>query len=375
MMKIAIVVPFIPKIEGNRMAFLIARELAINNETIVFAHSTLKSLRNEIEVLLGASHFRSLNFIDHGKYGLKFALNYQLLRKKSRELAAFIIESGNFDHVILIANESHWLPYYLKKNSKMKVHLLLMELHDHGMISLQRGNLKLAMARNFLTSPLYGLFKIFERQRFAMFDTVFANSTWTKTIFEYLYGIRIRDIVFATDLQLFSPSDHSHVSERFIVVPTASLKSDPSGQEIVKRLVKDGIPIRTYGSYKIPGVNNLGFLSDTEMVRLLTSASATLFLFNYEALGLIPFESLACGTPVITYDKQGPSLELRSNPNVYFIGSYEGLRDLCSRLLSEDKGEPVIKACRDSVMRYGSEEVVKRLEKQLLSIQESFSNS
>ena len=360
-MKIAVVVPFIPKIEGNRTAFLIARTLARNNETTVFAHTTAETLIPEIRKLCGNAQFETIKVSDDGRFGFLFALNYQFLRGRSRQLSSFMKKHGEFNHIILIANETHWLPQYFKDGHKTKFSLLLMELHDRGMISLQQSNVAMAKIRNLLISPLYGFFKLFERNRFLTFDNIFANSTWTKTIFEYLYGIPIEDIIFTIDFDLFRPAKTSLESEKFIAVPTASLRFDPEGLKILKKLQEDHIPLKTYGSFRIPGFDNLGYIDDEEMVKILGGASATLFLFNYEALGLIPFESLACGTPVITYNKQGPSLELRSNPNVHFIDSYIKLRDLCKSYINETKTDDVVQQCRKSVIQYSAENVVDNL--------------
>ena len=360
-MKIAVVVPFIPKIEGNRMAFLIARALARSNETTVFAHTTIKTLIPEVRKLCGSANFETLNIRSDGRFGILFALKYQFLRRSSRQLSDFIKKYGAFDHIMIIANEGHWLPQYLRDRRDTKFSLLLMELHDRGMISLQHGSVRKAVIRNLLISPLYGLFKLFERDRFLAFDMIFANSTWTKTIFEYLYGIAIEDTVFAIDFDLFRPVGTPQESHKFIAVPTASIKSDPEGLKILKKLQEDGIPLKTYGSFHVPGIDNLGYLDDEEMVKVLGAASATLFLFNYEALGLIPFESLACGTPVITYDRQGPSLEFRSNPYVHFIDSYVELSELCRQYISSEKTNEGIQQCRNSVVKYSAENVVNNL--------------
>ncbi len=375
-MKIAIIIPYIKKIEGNRMAFLIARELAKTNDVYVFAHTVVKSIVPEIIKLCGRAHFNNLRSIDVGKYGIFFALNYQFLRGKSRQLARFIINTDKFDHLIVISNEGHWLPGYMRNRTNTKFHLLLMELHDHGIISLQMGELNTAIVRTVILSPFYGVLKIFERKRLSEFNTIFTNSNWTKAVFEYLYGMSVADVIYAIDLELFKPSgEMSDVEERYIAVPSASLAKDYRGQKLIKMLADDGIPVKLYGSFKMPGLENLGYISDEEMVDILSGASATLFLFNYEALGLIPFESLACGTPVITYYKEGPFLELKDNPNVKFIYSYEELKKLCLKFLSTQKDWQIRKSCRDSVVNHDSTFVAQKLIQDLDKSYPSESNS
>ncbi len=42
-------------------------------------------------------------------------------------------------------------------------------------------------------------------------------------------------------------------------------------------------------------------------MHLYADALFTLFPFSHEPFGYVPLESMACGTPVVTYDWQGPS--------------------------------------------------------------------
>jgi glycosyltransferase involved in cell wall biosynthesis len=43
-----------------------------------------------------------------------------------------------------------------------------------------------------------------------------------------------------------------------------------------------------------------------------SNALFTLFTFTHEPFGYVPIESMACGTPVLTYNLQGPSEYLTS---------------------------------------------------------------
>ncbi|MFP3288078.1 MAG: glycosyltransferase, partial [Acidilobus sp.] len=49
-----------------------------------------------------------------------------------------------------------------------------------------------------------------------------------------------------------------------------------------------------------------GRVSDEELVELYSNALFTLFPFTHEPFGYVPVESMACGTPVLTYAAQGP---------------------------------------------------------------------
>jgi glycosyltransferase involved in cell wall biosynthesis len=77
-----------------------------------------------------------------------------------------------------------------------------------------------------------------------------------------------------------------------------------------------GVKIKAFGSKtrSIPedllrhsDVEFLGRVNTDELVDLYANALFTLFPFTHEPFGYVPLESMACGTPALTYDIQGPS--------------------------------------------------------------------
>ena len=80
-------------------------------------------------------------------------------------------------------------------------------------------------------------------------------------------------------------------------------------------LADAGIPIVGFGSkfkdlprrlLEHPRVRVLGRVSDSQLVELYSHAKFLIFPFSAEPFGYVPIESMACGTPVLTYDRQGP---------------------------------------------------------------------
>jgi Glycosyl transferases group 1 len=86
----------------------------------------------------------------------------------------------------------------------------------------------------------------------------------------------------------------------------------------LRELAQTGLPIKVFGmksrgwikgsrvEAERPNIELLGAVSHDELRELYTNALFTAFPFTEEPFGLIPIESMACGTPVLTYDKQGP---------------------------------------------------------------------
>ena len=55
-----------------------------------------------------------------------------------------------------------------------------------------------------------------------------------------------------------------------------------------------------------PNVEMCGYVSHERLCELYSNALFTAFPFTDESFGRVPLESMACGTPVLTYASQGP---------------------------------------------------------------------
>ncbi|WP_054857872.1 glycosyltransferase [Vulcanisaeta sp. JCM 16159] len=55
------------------------------------------------------------------------------------------------------------------------------------------------------------------------------------------------------------------------------------------------------------------------MVKLYANAKFTVFPFIHEPFGYVPVESMACGTPVLTYGKQGPGETVINNETGWLV--------------------------------------------------------
>lgn len=361
-MKIAIVVPDIFRMHGNRAALSIANSLSGNDRVDLYIHSINADLEEEVREKIGKSNLIVQRKVEKGSYGILFALKFQVMRGIDRSLSRAIIQEAAkepYDFILVISNEGKSLAQFLKNNKTTKdtpIGIVVMELHDHGFHLYHERSLP--WLRMFLW-PLYPIVHIFERMRYGTFDVIFSNSQWTAEIFEYLYGLKNSMSIPIVDDRFFSRHEVGIPEKPYIAFPTVSITGNY--RAIAKRLYDDGVNIITYGPTNIEGIPGKGFISDDEMVTFLSKASATLFLFNYEALGMIPLESLASGTPVITLPKQGPHAELRDNQNVFFTNSYEEIRRVCKDLLLTAKSKEISDKCRDSVMNYSSDKVAESL--------------
>jgi glycosyltransferase involved in cell wall biosynthesis len=62
-------------------------------------------------------------------------------------------------------------------------------------------------------------------------------------------------------------------------------------------------------------------VSREELLSLYSNALFTAFPFTNEPFGSVPLESISCGTPVLTYNKQGPSETLVNGETGWLVNS------------------------------------------------------
>ena len=364
-LSVAIVVPWLPGaggVAGHRTSIDYARELASRGLRVDFVTGRIfRGLTRAVGEALGNARFHYLKEIRAGEASIPRYARHQYSRILDRQLAKAIAKlhsSEPIDFVLVAATEGHWLPAYLRAyvpGPRPLTSVCVTELVEHPFWLGYERNWTLA---RLLLSPLYPAFHAFEAQRLQRFDLVFSNSSWTSALLDYFYGIRESPTLGMVGRSFFEAKLNSSGSS-YIAVPTASL--DAAGRQLIERVHQSHPNLRTYGRRSIPGIPHAGFLSESDMISFLAGAAATLFVFDYEALGLIPLESLAVGTPVVTIPKQGPYAVLANNPNVRFGCTAEQLAAACSDLERSGQGAERRLECRNSVSNFHPDHAVDAL--------------
>jgi glycosyltransferase involved in cell wall biosynthesis len=141
-------------------------------------------------------------------------------------------------------------------------------------------------------------------------DRVVANSSYCRSLYQNV-GITVDDIIPSPlDLELFRPTTSS--PSRDYVISYLGKETDT---RVLREVASNGLRLKIFGA-KLndvpkalsinPNIEILGQVEDGELADLYSNALFTIFPFFHEDFGYIPVESMACGTPVLTYGTQGP---------------------------------------------------------------------
>jgi hypothetical protein len=364
-LRIGFVVPWIHGIGANKIVFSLAAELSKQGHDVeVFCLKIRSDLPSEVERMLGGAHLSVKELTNRGSYRRRYGILWNLWPGYDRHLARFIAQShrrSGLDVLLLVANEGHGLARILRRsmgNSRPLLGWSVMELIDHSY--LLRAERDFPTMRSLL-GPLYPAVHWAWSQSLAAYDFLCANSTWTATLLEYLYGVQCGRVVISIPVEAFEPGETFTVSSRapYVAVPTASVSR--AQHPILQELAASGMNLVSYGPRQVPGTLHLGYLSEEKMRSVLSGAAATLFLFDYEGLGLIPFESIAVGTPVVTLPKHAVHMQWSGNPYVTFASNAQGLAEACNRWLTAPPSREERTAARSTIAQYAAPKAAENL--------------
>jgi len=213
------------------------------------------------------------------------------------------------------------------------------------------------MRRFFIRRDKAFIKKLEERSKL-----VVANSKFCASMYED-WGIRVDKIIYPPlDCELFKPTT-SDPSENYALVYAGK----ETKYSVLKNIVEAGVKVKAFGS-KAPFPKNLlkqtnleflGKVTDQELADLYTNALFTLSVFTHEPFGYIPVESMACGTPVLTYNRQGPSESVVNGLTGWFVESDQQLVDAAVKLWKENYPSSIRRNCRERALNFDAKVIAK----------------
>ena len=158
---------------------------------------------------------------------------------------------------------------------------------------------------------------------------VIANSKFCASMYSD-FGVKVDQVIYPPiECQTFRPTTSRPSSDYVLAYFGKETKFS-----VVKSVADMGIKIKAFGSktrfipenlLRHPNVEFLGKVDTSELVDLYTNALFTLFPFTHEPFGYVPLESMACGTPTLTFDIQGPSEYILNNHTGWLVRTDEEL--------------------------------------------------
>ena len=193
-----------------------------------------------------------------------------------------------------------------------------------------------------------------------------ANSLFCAKMYEE-WGVGVDKVIYPPiDCELFRP-----------------VAADPSGEyvltyagketeyPVIKAIADAGVLIKLFGSKgfympnyvkKHPNIEFLGEISDQQLIKLYSNALYTLFTFTHEPFGYIPVESMACETPVLTYNKQGPRESVIHERTGWLVDSKEALIELAVKLWKDGYPKEMRSMARERALIFDVRNAVKKWE-------------
>jgi hypothetical protein len=169
---------------------------------------------------------------------------------------------------------------------------------------------------------------------------IIANSKFCASMYSD-FGVKVDEIIYPPiECKVFRPMTSKPSSDYVLTYFGKETKFS-----VVKSVADMGIKIKAFGSktrfipenlLKHPDVEFLGKVNINQLIDLYTNALFTLFPFTHEPFGYIPLESMACGTPTLTFDIQGPSEYILNNHTGWLVHTDEELKQKSVELWKEE---------------------------------------
>ena len=184
-----------------------------------------------------------------------------------------------------------------------------------------------------------------------------ANSNFCASMYRQV-GIIVDKVVYPPlDCNLFKPS--SSKPKEDYVLTHLGIYGKEGRFPIIKAIADLGVQLKIFGKIYYapkallnhPNITFLGEISEEELIDAYSNALYTLCAFSHEPFGYIPVESMACGTPVLTYNRQGPS-ETVNEETGWLVNSDSELVSLAVKLWNEGYSKDIRKNCRKRALSF-----------------------
>ncbi len=190
-----------------------------------------------------------------------------------------------------------------------------------------------------------------------------ANSKYLSRVYQR-FGIDVHDVIYPPlDCERFTRRKSS--SSDYLL----TYFGKETKLSVVKKIADAGVEIRIFGAKmsfpsrslrKHSNIKLLGHVSNEALVKLYSNALATLYPFLDEPFGYIPIESMACGTPVMTFGRQGPSESVVHNVTGWLLEDDESLMELALKIWKHGYSSAMRAECRKRALLFDKKKIAEK---------------
>ncbi|MBX5327946.1 MAG: glycosyltransferase [Candidatus Bathyarchaeota archaeon] len=195
-------------------------------------------------------------------------------------------------------------------------------------------------------------------------EKVFANSKYLAKVYEQM-ETKVDTVIYPPiDCQIFKPTTTTPQGNYVVTY----FGKETNFRAIQKALDK-GIKIKAFGGKMVtaskdtlrhPNLEFLGRISDSLLVDLYSNAAFTLFPYIDEPFGYIPVESMACGTPVVTFGNQGPGETVIDGITGWLTNNENEIVDIALKIWNMGYSKDMREECRKRALAFDIKAIVKQ---------------
>jgi len=191
---------------------------------------------------------------------------------------------------------------------------------------------------------------------------VIANSKTTANLLQILYGAIVQGIVHPpVDTEVFKPSDHSKNPDG-VTLYLGSRAGDTQisfVRKILSRIRERGYSVNLFGTERLSSIlkqdfselNYFADLDDSQVAELYSESLLTVCPQKWETFGLVPIESMACGTPVLAPNCMGFQETIINGRTGWLANNNNEFLGLLEELLASDSKDFSETVLRDYIIQ------------------------
>jgi glycosyltransferase involved in cell wall biosynthesis len=219
------------------------------------------------------------------------------------------------------------------------------------------------MAYYLANFPLRSMETKFIRRLRGSSKLFIANSNFCASMYRQA-GVIVDKVVYPPlDCSLFKPS--SLKPKEDYVLTHLGIYGKEGRFPIIKAIADVGVQLKVFGKIYYapkallnhPNITFLGEIAEKKLIDAYSNALYTLCAFSHEPFGYIPIESMACGTPVLTYNRQGPSETVVNEETGWLVNSDFELVSFAVKLWKKGYSKDMRKNCRKRALSFNVTEI------------------